>query len=505
MRNRLPHILLAAVAAIVAALALSSSAMAETRAFSNADTIAPADASGGVPGTDPAHYPSEVKVAGVPGTITLVEARLNGLRTEFTGDVDILLESPSGQKVMLMSDVSGRNPLSFATIAISDHASDSLPESTPIADGAYKPTNRGGNDDVLPSPAPAGPYTATTMAAFNGAEPNGTWKLYVVDDAGADVNQIVLGWDLTLVTTGGKIFRNSTPILGTDRESSQKPAVAANPYPAKLEVSGLTRKIDRVTATLHDIDFEATADVDLLLVGPDGHGVVLTSDVGGGQDVSNADLSFDDAAESPVVSTASLVPGVHKPNDDDAGVSPDEPQGVDVFPAPAPQGVNGGALASFRNSDPNGEWRLFMMDDSTGDVNDVNGGWSLNFTLLPDAPVDQPAPAPEPQPAPQPEPGPAPAPAPTPEKPSPIAITGLKLKPSAFAAKKGTTISYRLSAAAKVKFSVKGHRGAVTQAGKPGANKLRFKPRKLAPGKYVLVAKAGSKVRTVKFRVTGRR
>jgi subtilisin-like proprotein convertase family protein len=510
MLIRLPRILLAALVAALSALALSSSAMAnDVRSFSNSDNIRPADPVNGAPGIDPVHYPSAIDVAGLAGTITGVQVDLKGVGTSFTGDLDVLLVSPGGQAVMLMSDVSGKNPIAFANISFSD-TSQPMPSSDPISSGFYRPTNLLDNNDPMPRPAPAGPYTDTQLAAFNGGEPNGRWSLYVIDDAAADENHISLGWDLTLKTTGGKIFRNSNPIVGLDRETAQPPALA-NPYPSTLDVAGVKQKVDRVTVTLHDIDIESAADMDLLLVGPNGTSVVLTSDVGSGNHVSNADLGFDDAAATPIESLKTLTPGVHKPSDNDANATPDEPDGQDVFPAPAPQQEHGNLLKAFAGSDPNGTWKLFLTDDRRTEFNNVNGGWSLNFTLS-DEPIEQPAPAPAPEPAPAPapapEPAPAPAPAPGPVKPAAIALTSLKLKPRVFRVKEGTVVSYKLSAAAKVKFTAlrKGKKVlSATQKGKAGANKLRFKPINLRPGKYTLVASAGKSVRTVAFQVKPRR
>ena len=58
------------------------------------------------------------------------------------------------------------------------------------------------------APAPAAPYltpatagTDTLTSAFTGAaggDPNGTWSLYVVDDAAVDTGNIAGGWTLTL-------------------------------------------------------------------------------------------------------------------------------------------------------------------------------------------------------------------------------------------------------------------------------------------------------------------
>ena len=63
---------------------------------------------------------------------------------------------------------------------------------------SYKPLNwDGGDGDPFPAPAPA-PPRATTLSAFNGQNPNGAWRLFVIDDAAGDSGQIAGGWSLTV-------------------------------------------------------------------------------------------------------------------------------------------------------------------------------------------------------------------------------------------------------------------------------------------------------------------
>jgi subtilisin-like proprotein convertase family protein len=47
----------------------------------------------------------------------------------------------------------------------------------------------------FPSPAPPGPY-GTSLAGFNGTNPNGAWSLYVVDNFEVDTGSIAGGWNL---------------------------------------------------------------------------------------------------------------------------------------------------------------------------------------------------------------------------------------------------------------------------------------------------------------------
>jgi subtilisin-like proprotein convertase family protein len=140
-------------------------------------------------------YPSPIVVSGVTGTVAKVTATLYSLSHTFPGDLDVLLVGPGGQKVMLMSDVGGTNDAVNVTVTFDDTAP---PIGTAVVSGTFRPTNSGATD-TMPAPAPAGPYGAV-LSAFNGVDPNGTWNLFVFDDAGGDLGQYAGGWSLTITT-----------------------------------------------------------------------------------------------------------------------------------------------------------------------------------------------------------------------------------------------------------------------------------------------------------------
>jgi subtilisin-like proprotein convertase family protein len=141
-------------------------------------------------------YPSKITVAGLPTNPTKITVTLTGISHTYPDDLDILLVGPGGQKVMLMSDSGGSSDINNVTLTFDDAAASKLADSTAIISGTFKPTDFATGDN-FPAPAPAGPY-GTTLSAFNGLDPNGTWSLYVFDDAASDSGSIAGGWSLKL-------------------------------------------------------------------------------------------------------------------------------------------------------------------------------------------------------------------------------------------------------------------------------------------------------------------
>ncbi len=107
----------------------------------------------------------------------------------FPSDVDVLLVSPTGQKFIVMSDVVGGTDWTGQTYTLDDGAAAVVPSSGTPVSGSFRPTNHS-TGDAFPAPAPAAPYLTpatagsdTFASAFSGLNGNGTWSLYVVDDA----------------------------------------------------------------------------------------------------------------------------------------------------------------------------------------------------------------------------------------------------------------------------------------------------------------------------------
>ncbi|MGQ0743051.1 MAG: hypothetical protein ACT4OS_01665 [Acidimicrobiales bacterium] len=102
-----------------------------------------------------------------------------------------------------MSDVANNQVAQNLTLRFDDEARGPLsPNNEAPVSGTYRPSNAT-FDDRFPAPAPTGPYT-TTLSPFDNQVANGTWRLFVVDDAGLDLGEIAGGWSLSITTKKAK-------------------------------------------------------------------------------------------------------------------------------------------------------------------------------------------------------------------------------------------------------------------------------------------------------------
>jgi subtilisin-like proprotein convertase family protein len=152
----------------------------------------------GLPGTGEADpYPATIEVKGLKkGKITDVNVTLDGFTEGVPDDIDILLVAPDGRRAVIMSDVGGASGVNGIDLTLDDAAADSLPDSGPLASGSFRPTDIDNGSDDFPSPAPtAGGKSA--LSVFNGANPNGEWRLFIVDAPGNGAGSID-GWSLEI-------------------------------------------------------------------------------------------------------------------------------------------------------------------------------------------------------------------------------------------------------------------------------------------------------------------
>lgn len=152
--------------------------------------------------TGPAEFfPQSIPVSGLPPAgVTDVDVTLFSFSHIHPQDVDMMLQGPGGQTVMLMSD-SGGPPTVNTDIVVNDEGPVSMPSGADFVLGAqYMPTDNGTMTDLgesIPG-APAGPY-GNALSVFDGVDPNGAWHLYAYDDTSGDVGNLS-GWKLRITT-----------------------------------------------------------------------------------------------------------------------------------------------------------------------------------------------------------------------------------------------------------------------------------------------------------------
>jgi subtilisin-like proprotein convertase family protein len=191
-------------------------------------------------------YPSPLQVQGVTGLVSHVTLILQGLTHTYPDDIDMLLVSPSGHKVIVMSDVGGGVGAVDVNLILDDAAGAPLPDRGPLVSGTFRPTNIDGPvvDDFFRSPAPPPPY-AQTLAAFDGRDPNGLWMLYINDDSGGD-HGTIRAWGLTFGTS------NSPPTIGTIQDQTIAAGLASGPIGFRVWDRETPDELLELTATSSD-------------------------------------------------------------------------------------------------------------------------------------------------------------------------------------------------------------------------------------------------------------
>jgi len=156
-------------------------------------------------------YPSLINVAGLPATgVTVKSVKLGNVNHTFPDDMDVVLVSPTGQAVILMSDAGGGTDAVGLDYTFDD-AAVAMADAAFNPSGTYKPTNFLTPDD-FPAPGPGSLTQATpTLATFTGS-PNGNWSLYVVDDLGGDFG-FIGNWSITFAVPSLVTFSPATGLF----------------------------------------------------------------------------------------------------------------------------------------------------------------------------------------------------------------------------------------------------------------------------------------------------
>src|SRR5262249_2885924 len=145
----------------------------------------------------------------------------------------------------------------------------------------------------------ARPFTFTAGAPANGVI---TATLQLSDGA-SDLGSVVFTFSQPSVTSYSSPGGIAIPDHGS-----------AAPYPATIQVSGLTGVVNKATVVLHGLSHKFPSDVNVLLVSPAGRNVLLMSHTGGSHSITNLDLTFDDAANTALPNGDLITSGSYLPS-----------------------------------------------------------------------------------------------------------------------------------------------------------------------------------------------
>lgn len=169
---------------------------------------------------------------------------------------------------------------------------------------------------VTPSPNPAsqvygllrsGSHSVSRQFVFTAAGTNGQQILatFQLKDGTQDIGMAVFGY--TLGSWQAR-FTNSDAILINDK-------AVASPYPSIIAVSNVVGTVIKATATLTNVSHSSVKDIDVLLVSPEQSDTLLMAHVGSfGVTITNATLTFDDAAATMLPSSGAITTGTNKPS-----------------------------------------------------------------------------------------------------------------------------------------------------------------------------------------------
>jgi VCBS repeat-containing protein len=300
-----------------------------------------------------------ISVSGLTGQVIDVDVRLNGVSHAIPDDLDLYVTSPSGQRVLLVSDAGGTNAAANTTWTFDDESTNNPSNSGAFGTGTYHPGvdhDSGGDGDQSGA-------SETELGAFGGEVPNGTWTLTASDDtSNAAAGTVTGGWSVIIETS---------PYCGLGGNINAGTGIVTT-----VVVAGAPADLTDVDVVVFGLDSPTPELIDGFITAPNGDIAYLFSDVGGTTAVSDASLQIDDEASGSIPAT--MRSGTFQVSN--VGTPDALPTGMSGSP--------GSTLSTLDDSSANGTWTIGFIKNPGGAH--AFGGFCLDLTSAGSVPVANP-------------------------------------------------------------------------------------------------------------------
>ena len=129
-------------------------------------------------------YPSTIAVGGMKGKITSMAVILHDFGHTNPDDVEVLLVGPNGRTAIIMANVGGSDDASEVRLRLDSELTLPIPDQSTLNSGNWAPTNATGSVIAFNAPVPPVTSANALLSVFQGASPNGEWRLFVQDEKG---------------------------------------------------------------------------------------------------------------------------------------------------------------------------------------------------------------------------------------------------------------------------------------------------------------------------------
>ncbi len=167
---------------------------------------------------------------------------------------------------------------------------------------------------------------------------------------------------------------------GTTTANPKPEAGKGNPFASVLNVQGLLGNIQDVSVKLKGLNISSDNNLDIWLEAPNGARVILLSDAGNGNALEDFTITFNDKGIAALAGNSGplVANTLYKPTNNTTSSTDLDPSAF------ASAATSFEQFIGLSGADLNGEWKLYVQDDTDSGVDSQHfgslaGGWELSF------------------------------------------------------------------------------------------------------------------------------